>query len=135
MIELYEQKNLDCRSVASEASEGTTLYNRTVIRFSDGRFWVNFQLPRILRKHTSRTLFDSKLVSFYRKLNLKIIYEVKFFDTTNGLVARTEKRITAKPLRILTLKWHLVDKIKGAVWFALRSSIWRVGLQWRFEIW
>ena len=38
--------------------------------------------------------------------------EVNFFDRTNGLAARTKKRIAAKPLRILTLKWHLVDKIK-----------------------
>ena len=28
-----------------------------------------------------------------------------------------------------------IQKIKGAVCFALRRSIWRVGLQWRFEIW
>ena len=94
-----------CRSVASEASEGTTLYNRTVIRFSDGRFWVNFQLPRILRKHTSRTLFDSKLVPIYRKSKINSLYEVKFVDTTNGLAATTKKAFDVKRVYELKANW------------------------------
>ena len=33
---------------------------------------------------------------------LRGVCEAKFFDTTNGLIARTEKRIAAKPLVVST---------------------------------
>ena len=71
-----------------------------------------FTCPGFVHLPLSLRILTQNFVSRDQNLILRGVCEVKFFDTTNGLGARTKKRIAAKPLRILTLKWHLVDKIK-----------------------
>ena len=69
----------NCRS---GASEGTTLYNRTIKRFSDcqaGRFWRNFQLHIIRVRSVSFANFDSIFFTNDLKFNFNGGLWSKFF--------------------------------------------------------
>ena len=68
-------------------------------------------MPRIVSIHVIFDFFDSKMVSSTQNWILMGVCEVRFFDRTNGLAARTKKRIVPKPL-VLSKKCTSMTQVK-----------------------
>ena len=59
-------------------------------------------MPRIVTMYVIFAFFDSKMVPSRLNWILRGVCEVRFFDRTNGLAARTKKRIATKRLVVST---------------------------------
>ena len=77
-------------------------------------------MPRIVSIHVIFDFFDSKMVSSTQNWILMGVCEVRFFDRTNGLAARTKKRIAPKPL-VLSKKCTSMTQVK--IQFCLLGTI------------
>ena len=105
------------------------------IRFCEhmGFFSRKFDIHALILQKSQRKWqkfsFEKKIPIFLGQNFFWNFFEIFFFT-----INQPKKEFKAKKKNFKKFQKKFYD-LKGAVWLALRSSIWRVGLQWRFEIW